>query len=242
MLKHRVLLAALLCALMVLSGCVPAEVQIANNTQAINTLLGTDSAQVDTLAELFRPKMTLQRDSLAEPEKLDEAGIRAYLEEYAVRETAYENINILSAEKGFVALSYEVTDFYTRILEMPAVPYNAVYYFSRGQISKVNILQGDPLRDAEIAMYSKGSVGIKLEQDGQTVALVQPGSPAEAAGILPGDVVVAVDGLPVAEMDLAMDECAWQIRGIELSTVKMTLRRGEREYDVLMQRIAGLEA
>jgi carboxyl-terminal processing protease len=76
---------------------------------------------------------------------------------------------------------------------------------------------------------SGGSRGGSIE-----VGSVQPGSPAERAGMRPGDVLVAVDGTDVstAEVPAAAD----LLRGPASSTVRVTYRRGSSTATVRLAR------
>ena len=61
-------------------------------------------------------------------------------------------------------------------------------------------------------------------------------SPAEAAGILPGDITVAVDGEPVAGH--TVDEIVEAVRGPAGTDVELTLERDGETYDVVATRAA----
>jgi len=81
--------------------------------------------------------------------------------------------------------------------------------------------------------------GVKVTQtpvDGQPP--ITPGGPAEKAGVRPGDVIVAVNGRPVAEPD----ELIVAIRSRAVGeTITLTIRRdgGEREVRVTLAAAAG---
>ncbi|MBP5209885.1 MAG: S41 family peptidase [Clostridia bacterium] len=64
-----------------------------------------------------------------------------------------------------------------------------------------------------------------LEDGTLEVTMVLPGTPAEAAGILPGDRITAVDGESIA--DLGQQNSIYRIRGEEGTAVTLTVRRGE---------------
>jgi carboxyl-terminal processing protease len=73
--------------------------------------------------------------------------------------------------------------------------------------------------------------------DSCVLVVVAPlqGSPAEEAGLQPGDVVTAVDGEPVAGMTL--DEAVKNVRGEEGTDVTLTLRRGSDDpFEVTITR------
>jgi regulator of sigma E protease len=68
-----------------------------------------------------------------------------------------------------------------------------------------------------------GSLAVGLPRPAPEIGMVEPGSPAEAAGLLPGDVVTAVDGSPVAWWD-EFEEAVRSAPGRTLSLA--TLRDG----------------
>jgi carboxyl-terminal processing protease len=68
-------------------------------------------------------------------------------------------------------------------------------------------------------------IGIDVNLDGGKVTVVSPleGAPAERAGILPGDEVVSVDGVPVDENDVSASVA--RMRGPEGSPVTLAVKR-----------------
>jgi carboxyl-terminal processing protease len=88
---------------------------------------------------------------------------------------------------------------------------------------------------------SFAGIGIYLDQDEQgrsLVASVMPGRPAKAAGLEAGDIIVAVDGLPLAGLDL--DAVMMRLRGEEGTEVNVDLLReresGDLNYSVTITR------
>ncbi len=80
-------------------------------------------------------------------------------------------------------------------------------------------------------------VGISLAADGARarVRAVHPGSPAERAGLEPGDLLLAVDGTPVRAADL--EAAAELLRGSLGSTVRLSVAApGHAARDVTLQR------
>ena len=67
-------------------------------------------------------------------------------------------------------------------------------------------------------------IGATVQQQGSDVIIVRPfeGSPAEAAGILAGDVIVAVDGEPA--QGWSVDKAVLRIRGPEGTQVTLSVR------------------
>lgn len=73
-----------------------------------------------------------------------------------------------------------------------------------------------------------------LEEGGFEITVVNPGGPAEEAGIQLGDVIVAVSGQSVLEMDTTA--CRDLVRGEEGTFVDITVKRGEEELTLKVER------
>jgi len=84
-------------------------------------------------------------------------------------------------------------------------------------------------------------IGVTIEPEETTggflILQVEPSGGAKAAGILPGDVIVAVDGQRVT--DLGVDAAKNKVRGEEGSTVELTVLRdgAEQTFSVIRQMI-----
>ena len=77
-----------------------------------------------------------------------------------------------------------------------------------------------------------GGVGIQLSVRNDSLTVIAPmdDSPAQRAGIMTGDRIIAVDNHLTSEMN--MDEAAEKIRGAKGTKVKLTIRRwGEDDLD-----------
>jgi len=79
-------------------------------------------------------------------------------------------------------------------------------------------------------------IGAALTADGDALRVnrVFAGSGAEAAGIVAGDRMIAVDGLPVGP--LGIDGAIAKIRGVAGTTVAITLRRGDQSIELVVER------
>lgn len=61
-----------------------------------------------------------------------------------------------------------------------------------------------------------------------TVGYVAPGQPAENAGFLPGDVILAVDGHPVSRFAGMVDSITWYVVRSEGEAISFKIRRGDK--------------
>jgi len=78
-------------------------------------------------------------------------------------------------------------------------------------------------------------VTITQREDGYiSIMKVEPGGPAEEAGIAPGDVLTAVEGQDISSMD--MDQIKGMVKGKEGTTVKLCLRREEKTFETEVER------
>ncbi len=79
-------------------------------------------------------------------------------------------------------------------------------------------------------------VGLQLDGSGPSVrvAKVNEGGPAERAGVLAGDVLVAVDGAPTTGVPL--QQTVGRIRGPAGTEVRLTLERAGQRLEVAIRR------
>jgi serine protease Do len=88
---------------------------------------------------------------------------------------------------------------------------------------------GVGLAPAHVARALRRSVGLD-ERDGLLVRVVEEGSPAEAAGIRQGDLMVAVNGAPVASADDLFDAMESGAGELQVKVV-----RGTEELDITVR-------
>jgi len=67
-------------------------------------------------------------------------------------------------------------------------------------------------------------IGVEVDMKDDQLVIISPlaGSPGDLAGLLPGDIIVAIDGVPTSS--LTLDEAVKKIRGSRGTTVVLTIR------------------
>lgn len=100
-------------------------------------------------------------------------------------------------------------------------------------------ISASDMQEYEEQMYNTYvGIGVTIQEvdAGMEVMSVTPGSPAEASGILPGDICIEVEGEKTNI--LGMDKTQELVRGEEGTFVSMRFSRGEETYDVSVERRA----
>ena len=119
------------------------------------------------------------------------------------------------------------------------------HYFDEGSVSDTKLFYGslagmvralddpystffDPVEAKKFMEEMSGSFcGIGAVLDGKkeilTIVRIMPGSPAERAGLKPGDQIMTIDGAPTKGKDI--DECVTKIRGVKGTKVKLLVNR-----------------
>jgi C-terminal processing protease CtpA/Prc len=101
-----------------------------------------------------------------------------------------------------------------------------------------NICFADETQNTDAAKnYKHGIVGLKFvvrEQRVPKIAAVYPDTPAEAAGIRPGDEIISIDGIPAKNM--TMREIFDRLTGKPGTTVDLCIEREQRELVVKLKR------
>jgi carboxyl-terminal processing protease len=79
-------------------------------------------------------------------------------------------------------------------------------------------------------------IGAEVESTDGNVVIVSPivDSPAEAAGLLPGDIIRAADGVDLTDMDLI--EAVSLVRGPAGTAVTLLIERGDTQFEVAITR------
>jgi len=98
-------------------------------------------------------------------------------------------------------------------------------------------------REDEI-LYDKlneGSIGAFMFEKDNGEAVIRgcvPEMPAEKAGILPGDIIVAVNGIKLEDMDYGFEEFRLRVVGKVGTKVTLTIKRNGEVFDVEIEREA----
>ena len=88
------------------------------------------------------------------------------------------------------------------------------------------------VRSRQLDLEKIGYAGLKPAEERITVAAVAPGSPAAEAGLKAGDVIVAVNGVPVEQSGRGSEEVISQIRNSADKPVTLTVNRGGATLDI----------
>lgn len=94
----------------------------------------------------------------------------------------------------------------------------------------------EKLRDGETPKMELVGIGVQLSADGEVLRVdrVVPESGAAAAGILAGDQIVAIDGVPVTT--LGMDGAVGRIRGVAHTKLAVSIKRGDQMIPLVVER------
>ncbi len=91
-------------------------------------------------------------------------------------------------------------------------------------------------RDRRAARHGFTGIGVTITRDDGRVKInqVYDRSPAAKAGLLAGDIIVAVDGVAIEDGDLRA--VARRVRGVSGTLVRLTLRRRDETLDIAIRR------
>jgi carboxyl-terminal processing protease len=99
-------------------------------------------------------------------------------------------------------------------------------------------LNAEELRESEMVTSGEfGGLGIQVTQEEGRIKVISPieGTPADRAGLKPGDIITAIDGRPIEGMSLR--DAVNAMRGDPGSRIKLTIQREkDRPFDVAITR------
>jgi carboxyl-terminal processing protease len=113
------------------------------------------------------------------------------------------------------------------------------YALIRGAMASLNdpyTILLEPVAREEEVISLRGNFGgigayIQRNEAGEAFLLPIPGNPADAAGILEGDILLAVDGEPVTA-EMPVEQIVEKVRGEKGTTVTLTVRHPEETASV----------
>jgi carboxyl-terminal processing protease len=164
---------------------------------------------------------------------------------YAVRDYVVDD-QPTNEENQSLALYWEVwhrveEQFYGQIPQTPISTYGAI----KGALATLNdpytlFIEPEPAAEEKAQLEGKfGGIGAFIQRDeqGQVILDPMPDQAAEKAGLLKGDILVAVDGQPIA-LEMATDDIVKLIKGEIGTKVTLTLQRAgtEEPFDITIER------
>lgn len=141
----------------------------------------------------------------------------------------------------------KANDYFTRLTAklnpedgFEGLGYTAKLFVTENKISYIELLWNredevlfDKLNEGTIGVFLKGN-----EEGNLTIRACIPGTPGEKAGLLPGDIVIAVNGVDFEDMDYGLEEARFRIMGKGDTKVKLTIERNGEVFDVEVERTA----
>ena len=119
--------------------------------------------------------------------------------------------------------------------------YVSKYFVTDDKICYVEFLWN---QDDEMAWHEliNGKIGIFGYENDKNEIVIQgcvPGMPADKAGLMPGDIIVAIDELYISDMKYGEDEAWLRLSGKAGTKVTLTINRNGQVFDVEVERVAG---
>jgi carboxyl-terminal processing protease len=164
---------------------------------------------------------------------------------YAVRDYVVDD-QPTEEELQSLALYWEVwhrveEQFYGQMPQSPASTYGAI----RGALATLNdpytlFIEPEPAAEEKAQLEGRfGGIGAFIQRDeqGQVILDPMPAQAAEKAGVLKGDILVAVDGQPIAN-ETATDDIIKLIKGEIGTKVILTIERAgaDKPLDITIER------
>jgi len=141
---------------------------------------------------------------------------------FRYRENALRNEPMNSREETYAAIKKMLStldDPFTRFLEPEKL--KSLRSGTQGALTGVGLSIGYPM-------------AINGSPSGVAVMTATPGGPAEKAGILPGDIILAIDNTSTEDMDIY--DAAERLQGPEGSSVELSIRSGPSTRHVVLTR------
>lgn len=165
----------------------------------------------------------------------------------------YKLVNDESTLKALIDNVWEVKgktdDYFTRLLAelnpgegYDGLGYTGKFFVMDNKISYIEFLWDleDELLYDRLVAGSIGLVIIENDNGDIIVKLCAPGLPAAKAGLKPGDIIVAVNGINVEDMEFGISEAAFRVVGKAETKVELTINRNGEVFNVELVREAAL--
>jgi hypothetical protein len=107
-----------------------------------------------------------------------------------------------------------------------------------GEVAMRSLREGEQRRDSPgmLEPYEGIGMSLRVQADRVMISGVFEGGPANVAGLLAGDQILAVDGHPVSGWPA--DQVTGRIMGPAGTQVRLSMRRGEQVFEVILRRRA----
>ncbi len=147
-------------------------------------------------------------------------------------------------QKAFMEVLSIVQKNYVEPLSDKTIVNGALHGMISGLDPHSSYMEPDAFKESKIQTKGEfGGLGMEVESKEGKVVVVSPidGSPAERAGILPGDIILEVDDKPLDKKKGALMDAVKRIRGVIGTNVKVAIQREQGKeplkFDLVREKI-----
>ena len=178
------------------------------------------------------------------PEKIKGLENSLYLTNLMKKSTLYTHITLI-AQKGNTATFNvcETNYIWEKVWGLGAndINYDVEFTVENGLVMLIKFADCPALNDA-IDKNATGLIGIGVEATDDKylkIIVVHDGYPAKDAGLQVDDVITAIDGINLHDMNITAFEDVYRLRGNPDVPIKLTILRGEQEMQFEIPRVKG---